>query len=99
MTSIFYFFNSEPGYQKTDPTQEQFLEGFVFYISKGYCPLRFIENIWLKRFIFHQCNWVLFLSRWYLTTKVIPMMVSKTMERYVFPTLVEAKMVITTFDL
>jgi len=89
----------EPRYKKTNLTQEQFIEDFVLYISKGYCPLNSIENIWLKRLIFHQCNWVVFFSKQQLTTEVSPMMVSKTMERYVFPTLVETTTMTITFDL
>jgi len=96
---FFIFSIMEPRYKKTNLTQEQFIEDFVLYISKGYCPLNSIENIWLKRLIFHQCNWVVFFSKQQLTTEVSPMMVSKTMERYVFPTLVETTTMTITFDL
>jgi hypothetical protein len=40
-----------------------------------------------------------FFNRQQFTTEIIPMMVSKTMERYVLPTLAKTTMVSTTFDL
>jgi hypothetical protein len=51
--SIIGFFNTRILYQKTNPTQEQFLEDLVFYIAKGYCPFSSTKNISLKRLVHH----------------------------------------------
>jgi hypothetical protein len=66
--------------KKTNHVQKQFFKDLVFYIAKGYYPLSFIENIWLKR----VCP--SFLSKQQFANKVMPNMVKKTMELYVLHT-------------
>jgi hypothetical protein len=51
--SIVGFFNTRIPYKKIDPTQEQFFEDSVLYITKGYHPLSSTENVWLKRLMHH----------------------------------------------
>jgi hypothetical protein len=80
MASIANFFNSGVPYKKTNLIQKQFLKDSILHITKGYCPLSSIENISLKRFIFHLCIWVVFFNRRQFTSEVIPMMFNMTMD-------------------
>jgi hypothetical protein len=42
------FFGNHQRYNKSDPTEQTFLEDLVLYIAKGYRPLSSVENPWLK---------------------------------------------------
>ncbi len=98
-TSITDFFNFKVPYKNSNLTQELFLEDLILYITKGYRSLSFIENVWLRRHILHQCGQVTYPSRQQLSNEVILSMASKTMEDHVFPTIVNATTITSTFDM
>jgi len=83
IASIANFFNSGIPYEKINLIKKKFFKDSILRITKGYCPLNSIENISLKRFIFHLCIWVVFINRKQFTSEVIPTMFNRTMEWYV----------------
>jgi hypothetical protein len=97
-TSISNFFNFIVPYKNSNLAQELFFEDLILYIIKGYQPLSYIENVWLRRLALCQCGLVI-PSRRQFSNKVILSMVKKTMEHHFFPTLANAIVVRTTFDL
>jgi hypothetical protein len=50
------FFGSQKHYSKSNQTQQDFFEDLMLYNAKGYYPLSFIENLWLRCLILHQCE-------------------------------------------
>ncbi len=45
-------------FSKSNQTQPDFLKDLMLYIVKGYHPLSFIENPWLRGLVLCQCKWV-----------------------------------------
>lgn len=45
------FFNNQCPYNKSNPTQQSFMEVLVFHVVKGYKILTFVENLWLKQLV------------------------------------------------
>jgi hypothetical protein len=45
------FFNNQCPYNKSNPTQQSFMEVLVFHVVKGYKILAFVENLWLKQLV------------------------------------------------
>jgi hypothetical protein len=73
-------------YKKIDLAQKQLFEDLVFYIAKGYYPLNYTQNVWLRRLVHHQCSRVVFPNKQQFINDIIPNMVCKTMECHVIPT-------------
>jgi hypothetical protein len=55
------------------------------YIAKGYYPLSFIDNPWLRCLVLHQCGHAMFIFGWQLVNGVLPNVATKTKEKYVLP--------------
>jgi hypothetical protein len=55
-SQITNFFGSQKHYSKSNQIQQDFLEDLTLYNAKGYYPLPFIENLWLRCLILHQCE-------------------------------------------
>jgi hypothetical protein len=45
------FFNNQCPYNKSNPTQQSFMEVSVFHVVKDYKILTFVENLWLKQLV------------------------------------------------
>jgi hypothetical protein len=54
------FFGNHKFYAKSNSTQTYFLEYLMLSNAKGYHPLSFVENPWLRHLVLHQCEWVQF---------------------------------------
>jgi len=65
---------------------------------KRLSTFEFHSKCLIKRFIFHQCGLVVFLSK-QLNNEVMHNMVNKTMECHLFHVLVEAITIIAKFNL
>jgi hypothetical protein len=59
---IIEFFGYQQPYNKIDPMQHAFLENMVLYIAKGYHPLFFVKNPWLKCMVLMECSHVVLTS-------------------------------------
>jgi hypothetical protein len=55
-SQITNFFGSQKYNSQSNQTQQDFLEDLMLYNAKGYYPLSFIENLWLRCLILHQCE-------------------------------------------
>lgn len=69
------------------------------YITKGYWPLHFTMNIWLRILGFLAMWSSCVFKQTIFSNEVISNMVEKTLEQHVFPTFVETTIIITIFDL
>ncbi|KAG0584835.1 hypothetical protein M758_3G242300 [Ceratodon purpureus] len=85
--------------QKEDEQQQQFLEDLALYVLKAHQPLSSVENVWLRRLLLSQCPRLLFPSRLELVEDVIHKLETKTMEKYVVPSLAGCSTATVTFDL
>jgi hypothetical protein len=70
----------------------------MLYITKGYHPLSFVESPWLRRLVLHQCKRVQFPIQKQLMNEVLPNIMKKPKEKYVFPTFISCITCITSFD-
>jgi hypothetical protein len=98
-SQITNFFNNQRPYNKFDLAQQAFLEDLVLYIAKGYQPVSFVENLWLKHLTLHQCGHVRFPIRHQLVDEMLLSVVETTKEKYVLPTLTSCITCTTSFDL
>jgi hypothetical protein len=60
--SLSFLASYQQPYNKIDPMQHAFLEDMVLYIAKGYHPLSFVKNPWLKCKVLRQCSHVVLTS-------------------------------------
>lgn len=98
-SEITSFFGAQRPYNKSDPAQVKFMEDLLLFICKSYQPLSIVEDQWLRRFIMHQNPKVIFPSLRQLVREHLPLMLAKTMERYVWPLLDTCDTASITFDL
>jgi hypothetical protein len=68
------------------------------FVAKGYMPISVVENQWLRRMVLHQNPRIVFPNRKQVVQRVVPKLVTKTMEKIVMPTL-ESCITTTSFDL
>lgn len=85
--------------QKEDEQHQQFLEDLALYTVKAHQLLSSVENVWLRRLLLSQCPRILFPSRLEFLDDVIPKLVSKTLEKYVVPSLAGCTTATVSFDL
>ena len=98
-SSITTFFGSMNPYKKMDQQHIHFTEDLVWYLAKGYRPLSTVENPWFRRLVLRQAPRVVFPSRKQLVEDALPAMVTKTMDRYVLPSLASSVTASASFDL
>jgi hypothetical protein len=63
VTSIVDFFNFGMPCKNSNLAQQLFFEDLILYIIKGYQPLSFTKNVWLRRLALRQCGPITFLNR------------------------------------
>jgi hypothetical protein len=71
----------------------------VLFVAKGYEVLSMMECPWLHPLVMRQNGKVHFPTQKQLVKDCILLMLAKTMDCYVFPTLAQCDIVIVTFDL
>jgi hypothetical protein len=53
--AIFEFFSYVNQFKKDNETQIGSLEDLMFFMMKGYLPMKIIESIWFQRFSYRLC--------------------------------------------
>ncbi len=89
--------NGSP-YEKDDEKQQKIMEDLLLFIAKAYMPIFIIENQWLRCLVMYQNPQIVFLNHKQMVQHAIPLLVAKTMEQYVIPTL-DSCVTTTSFDL
>jgi hypothetical protein len=84
---ITYHFGRTTSYKKEDLGQKNFMEDLPLFVAKGYMPIFVVENQWLRRMVLCQNLQIVFPNWKQLVQHVIPELVTKTMEKFVMPTL------------
>ncbi len=69
--------------------QKDFEENLSLLVIKNHLLIQFIENIWLKCLIMLLYHCVFFLSKKTFDQEMLPNLVEKTKQTYVFPILAE----------
>lgn len=93
-TNIIEYFGSWIHYKKND-----FLTNLVFFITKGCVPLSLCNSPCFQHLVLQCDSKVDFPSRRSLVQEHIPLMLSKSMEEYVLPSLTTCVTISITFDL
>ncbi len=68
-------------------------------IIKNNLPIQFVESMWLKHLIIHLCPKLNFPSKRQFSQEVLPGLVEKTSQQYVFLALANFFSTIASFDL
>lgn len=71
----------------------------MLYIAKGYKSIFNVKSHWLHHLVLQQCLCEVFINRRQFIKHVIPSMVAKTMENYLFFALNDYITIIASFDL
>ncbi len=71
----------------------------MLYIAKGYKSIPNVKSHWLHHLVLQQCLCEMFINRRQFIKHVVPSMVAKTMQNYVFVVLNGYIIVTTSFDL
>jgi hypothetical protein len=86
-SAISNFFGAIDLYKKDNVHQKDFEENFGLLVIKNYLLIQFIENIWLKFLIMQLYHCGFFLSKKTFNQEMLPNLVEKTKQTYVFPIL------------
>ncbi len=71
----------------------------MLFVAKGYEALSIVECFWLRHLVMRQNGKVRFPIQKQLVKDHIPLMLAKTMDRYVLPTLAQCDIATVTFKL
>jgi hypothetical protein len=74
-------------YKKDNVHQKDFEENLGLLVIKNYLLIQFIENIWMKFLIMQLYHCGFFLSKKTFNQEMLPNLVEKTKQTYVFPIL------------
>lgn len=77
---VFFYGNQ---FKKDNEKQLYSLKDLMFFVMKGYLPMRIIESIWLQRFAYMLCPRVIFPTKKVLVNENLLGLVKKTMVTYV----------------
>ncbi len=86
-------------YEKDDAQQQKIMEDLLLFIVKVYMHVSIVESQWLRCLVIHQNPQIVFLNHKQMVQHAIPLLVVKTMEQYVIPTLDSCVTITTSFDL
>jgi hypothetical protein len=86
-------------FKKEDVPQKEFLEDLGLFIVNNNLPIQFVESVWLKCLTMHLCPKLNFPSKRQFSQEILLMLVEKTSQMYVPPTLLEYHFATTSFDL
>ncbi len=76
-----------------------FVENLALLIVKNHLPLQFVESVWLKCLMLQLCPHVQFPSQKLFSNIVLPKLLEKNRETYVFPLLNDCSCATASFDL
>lgn len=97
--SLVQYFGTGSSYSRDDQEQKDFLEDLVLLCAKGLMPLSVAENLWFRRLAMRLDPKIVFPSRRSFCEDVIPRMVDRCMQEYVYPFLRTCVSCTLTFDL
>lgn len=98
-TSIINYFGSVRPYKKSNPIQIGLIKDFVFFNVKAYMLLSTVESPWLRQNGIASLCQIQFLFNKQLIHEHLCVLLHKTMEVYMFPTIGQCTTLTTTFDL
>jgi hypothetical protein len=76
-----------------------FVENLTLLIMKNHLILQFVKSVWLKHLMLQLRPWVQFPSQKIISRYVLPNLVEKIKQTYVFPLLDECYCVTASVDL
>jgi len=79
--------------------QKEFLKDLGLLIIKKNLPIQYVESMWLKHLILCLCPKRNFPSRKQFSQELLPRLIEKTSQQYVFPILPNHFSTTTSFDL
>ncbi len=97
--SIFLKKSIKDSFKKEDVPQKEFLKDLGLLIIKNNLPIQFVESMWLKHLILCLCPKRNFPSKKQFSQELLPRLIEKTSQQYVFPTLPNHFSTTTSFDL
>jgi hypothetical protein len=97
-SSISKFFASKEPFKKDD-VEPMFVENLALLIMKNNLLLQFVKSVWLKHLMLQLCPWVQFPSQKIISHNVLPNLVEKFKQTYVFPLLNKCYCVTVSVDL